>query len=137
MSKHTLILGVNRWILFLSKVRYLWLNEIPNTWPLIIRHLEEYCHLNCCKMKSWTLHSLGSTKCNTDSCSQLKNPCQCIDNIIRNDEGNFVYAKTQKIGKGSLITKKIFNAGSLYFFYGCEEHNVFNAKQECEGVSYI
>ena len=52
MSKHGLVLCLNRMIFLLSKVRYPWLNEIPNTWPLIIKHLEEYAHLNCCKMNT-------------------------------------------------------------------------------------
>ena len=38
MCKHALVLCVNRMIFLLSKVRYPWLNETPNTWPLIIKH---------------------------------------------------------------------------------------------------
>ena len=75
MSKHALVLCANRMIFLLSKVRYPWLNEIPNTLPLVIKQLEEYAHLNCCKIKTWKLHSLGSIKCKTYRCIQLENPC--------------------------------------------------------------
>ena len=45
VSEHALVLCVNRMMFLLSKVRYLWLNEITITCPLIIKHMEEYGHL--------------------------------------------------------------------------------------------
>jgi len=43
----------------LVKVRYSWLKEITNTWPLLVKHLEEYTPLNCCKVVTWKLPSWG------------------------------------------------------------------------------
>ena len=110
MSNRALVLCVNRMIFLLSKVRYPLFNEIPNTWPLIIKPLEEYAHLTCCKMKTWKLHSLESTKCNTDRCSQLENPCLSALTLLLGMMNVISYMlKHRKSENFLLITKKIFD----------------------------
>ncbi|KAK4714142.1 hypothetical protein R3W88_020049 [Solanum pinnatisectum] len=103
MSKHALILNVNRMIPLLVKVRYSWLKEIPNTWPLLVKHLEEYTSSNCCKVVTWKLPSRRIFKCNTDGCSKGKPSLSAVAFCIRNDEGAMLYAEAKKIGEASAI----------------------------------
>ncbi|KAG5596777.1 hypothetical protein H5410_038009 [Solanum commersonii] len=88
----------------LVKVRYSWLKEIPNTWPLLVKHLEEYTPLNCCKVVTWKLSSRGGFfKCNTDGCSKGNPGLSAVTLCIRNDEGVEDFSWSSGCGEGDQL----------------------------------
>jgi len=93
MSKQAMILGINRHLCLFAKIRYLWFSDIPYSWPMIVKFLEEYFPLNYSKVVVWNYLALGSFKCNKYGCSKGNAGRGALAFCVRNAPTNFVYAE--------------------------------------------
>lgn len=67
MSNHTMTMEISRNLYLFAKSRYPLLIELPNSWPMIVKFLENYTPLICSKV---VIGSSGSFKCNIDGSSR-------------------------------------------------------------------
>ncbi|KAG5595831.1 hypothetical protein H5410_037063 [Solanum commersonii] len=88
-----MILGINRHLFLFTKIRYPWFSDIPNSWLMIVKFLEEYSPLNYSKVVVWNYLALVSFKCNTYGCSKWNAGRGALAFCVRNALSDLVYAE--------------------------------------------
>lgn len=53
MTRHAMVMEINRNIYMFIVSRYPWLSEVPQTWPLIVNFLESYNPILSSKVIRW------------------------------------------------------------------------------------
>ncbi|XP_049414633.1 uncharacterized protein LOC125877356 [Solanum stenotomum] len=116
MSTHNMIMEINNNLYLFAKNRYPWLQNLPNTWPMIVKLLEEYSPLVCCRVVYWVHPPLGRYKCNTDGTSKGNTGPSSTAFCIRNGDGNFIFAEASIIEACYAIVAEVkaFKAGLKY-----------------------
>ncbi|WMV32496.1 hypothetical protein MTR67_025881 [Solanum verrucosum] len=116
MSIHNMIREVNNNLYLFSKNRNLWLKNLPNTWPMIVKLLEEYSPLVCCRVVYWVHSPLGRYKCNTDGTSKGNLGPSSTAFCIQNGDGNLIFAEASTIEACYAIVAEVkaFKAGLKY-----------------------
>lgn len=85
---------MNRNIYIFSKIRYPWLKNLPNNWPMLVMLLESYKpHIQGTTV-NWKPPSNGFAKCNSDGAPR-GNPGPSVGTFcIRDSAGNFIFANS-------------------------------------------
>lgn len=65
-SFHGIVMEVNKNLCHLATFSYPWLQNVPNTWHILIRYFTEHTSLIDCKVVYHRLPILRSYKCNSD-----------------------------------------------------------------------
>lgn len=103
MSSNYMVSEINRNIHLFTVTIYLWLRNIPITWPFIVQDFEQYSPLLVTRIIKWQMPNMGGFKCNTNGfCKGNLRPIAaafCISNEVR----EFVYAKLKMRGKGTFL----------------------------------
>ncbi|KAH0655697.1 hypothetical protein KY285_030579 [Solanum tuberosum] len=76
-----------------EEILYPWFSNISNSWPMIVKFLEEYSPFNYSKVVVWNYLALGSFKCNKYGCSKGNAGRGALAFCVRNAPTNFVYAE--------------------------------------------
>ncbi|XP_015162561.1 uncharacterized protein [Solanum tuberosum] len=128
MTRHTMVLEINRNIHLMAKSRYSWLAEMPNTWTSIVQFLENYTTLINNTMVRWKFPERESYKCNSDG-SSLGSNAFCI----KNGQGELVYVEACKTEFCSALQAKVkgFKGGLLY----CLGHKLLPLTMETDSVT--
>ncbi|KAG5610482.1 hypothetical protein H5410_021763 [Solanum commersonii] len=90
--------GIFSNLILLAKQRYLWIQNMPNNWPEIVRFLIEYSPKVGCKMLYWKLPKEHYFKCNTYGDSKGNPRPSSSSFCVRDDQGNL---DSQSISFGS------------------------------------
>jgi len=98
ISFYGVVMEVNKNLYHLATFSYPWLQNIPNTWHLMVPFFTEYAPLIDCKMVYWRLPRLGSYKCNSDGAVKGVGGPSAGAFCIRNDEGNLIHAESFGLG---------------------------------------
>ncbi|KAG5620342.1 hypothetical protein H5410_005560 [Solanum commersonii] len=132
MSTHNMIREINNSLYLFAKSRYPWLKNLPSTWPLIVKLLEEYSPLVYCKVVYWVHALLGRYKCNIDSTSKGNHGPSSTTFCIRNGEGNLIFAEaiTIKACYAIVAQVKAFKAGLKY----CIENDLLPIIMETDSL---
>lgn len=122
MSKQDMINEVIRNPILFTNYRYPWLQEIPNSRPLLVKYLE-YIPLICHKVVKWNHPPFGSYKCNTDGLCKGNPGPGSMAFCVRNDAGELVYAETRYLKKCTVLESemKAIRMGVEH----CAKHNLF------------
>ncbi|WMV08231.1 hypothetical protein MTR67_001616 [Solanum verrucosum] len=116
MSTHNMVREINKHLYLFAKNRYPWLKNLPNTWPMIVKLLEEYSPLVCCRVVYWMHPPVGRYKCNTDGTSKGNPGPSSTTFCIPNEEGNLIFAEASVIEACYAIVAEVkaFKAGLKY-----------------------
>lgn len=95
MSRNKVIYEINQNRYLLAKVRFPWLTDIPNSWPLIIQNLENYRPRLRFSFIKRQKPPQGSFKCNTDAYSRGNPGPSSIAFCLRDSNGDLIYARAR------------------------------------------
>lgn len=70
MSIHGMLAEINRHFYLFATVRYPWLRNMPNTWPMLIKFLKDYRPTINPKIVKWNPHINGFYKYNNNGASK-------------------------------------------------------------------
>lgn len=74
------------------------MKEVPESWPAIVKLLEEYTPQTCTKVVFLKHPTMGSFKCNVDGWSKRNPGKASIDFYVRDGAGELVYVESRKLG---------------------------------------
>ncbi|KAK4721499.1 hypothetical protein R3W88_011732 [Solanum pinnatisectum] len=108
MSRQSMILEIHRNVYLFTKYKYPWLKDIPNSWPHIVKFLENYTPLIQTKIVRWLHPPWGNSR--------------SMAFCIRNEEGKMIYAESRVMENVSVIEVEIkaIRMGIEY----CIEHDL-------------
>lgn len=103
MSFYGMVMEINRNLYHLDTVSYPWLQNIPNTWHLMVHFLTEYTPIIDCIVVYWRLPRLGTYKYNSDGAVKGVGGPSAGAFVIQNDEGNLIHVESFHLGNTSVL----------------------------------
>ncbi|WMV30097.1 hypothetical protein MTR67_023482 [Solanum verrucosum] len=97
MTKWKVIQEINSNLVKLVKLKYPWIKVIPNQWPQLVQHFEQYRPLIKSQVVIWRKPEIGWLKCNTDGACRGNLGERSAAFCIRDADGNLVYAEAKRL----------------------------------------
>ncbi|KAK4737032.1 hypothetical protein R3W88_000729 [Solanum pinnatisectum] len=107
MSTHTMFMEINNYLYLFTKIRYPWLRNLPNTWPSIVKILEEYTPLVCSRVVYWEHPPMGRFKCNTDGTSKGNPGPGSTAFCVRDEGGNLIFAEARNVEICTVVVAEV------------------------------
>ncbi|KAG5627050.1 hypothetical protein H5410_012268 [Solanum commersonii] len=93
-----MVMQVQEEVRKLIKLKYPWIHIKKETWPQIITKLKEYKPKIHHHYVQWKKPGRNKVKCNTRWGSKRKSSASSISFVVRDEEGDFIYARAKGIG---------------------------------------
>lgn len=97
MNKYVLVIKINRNLKMVTKIRYLWLQDIPSEWPIIVKMIKSYTSTFLCQGIRWNFPERRYYKCNSNGASKSNLGPSASAFCIRDDEGKIIFVDNRRI----------------------------------------
>uniref|UniRef100_M1CNL3 Non-LTR retroelement reverse transcriptase n=1 Tax=Solanum tuberosum TaxID=4113 RepID=M1CNL3_SOLTU len=97
MTKWKVIQEINSNLVKLVKLKYPWINVIPNQWPQLVQYFEQYRPLIKSQVVIWRKPEIGWLKCNIDGACRGNPGERSAAFCIRDVDGNLVYVEAKRL----------------------------------------